>query len=312
LQCKKTPKYNQCIVPLILLTLSSYSNAANISVSYGQQEYQVTLQDETVTLNPVGNAISFSTNLTDDLSMGLSYQNWQDDKDYENRVNADVELITYGTSLSYYLDSWSFSGNYSQSQVDTKISGLKRKHNLKNENIDSASIGASIGYGFVKGDWFYGILVGGLYSDWDFDKYQVKASTEENEVPKVTTEKSSGNSSSISSSLSAAYYLPLKGEKGLMLGGLFTWNYLLSGDSVLISRNGKNVNTRPIQRDTSKNVGANSTALNSISGDDSYGQFALYASYDLNAAWSVDIDTSINIASDYDSYTWSVSLGYIF
>jgi len=310
LQCLKTTKYNLTILPLFLLTISSHSNAASIDISYGQQEYQVTLQDETVTLTPVGNAISFSSNLTDDLSMGLNYQNWQDDKNYDNRINTAVELSTIGASLNYYLDNWSFSTNYSRSEVDTKISGLKRKQNVKNENIDSSSFGGSVGYGFAINDWFYGILISGLYSDWDFDKYQVKAQQEEGAPPKITTEKSSGDSSSISSSLSAAYYIPLDNETGLMLGGLITWNYLVSGDSILISRNGRDVNTRP--NNTARNSTANSAALNSISGDDSYGQFALYASYDINDAWSVDIDTSINIASVYDAYTWSVSLGYLF
>jgi len=310
LQCLKTTKYNLTILPLFLLTISSHSNAASIDISYGQQEYQVTLQDETVTLTPVGNAISFSSNLTDDLSMGLNYQNWQDDKNYDNRINTAVELSTIGASLNYYLDNWSFSTNYSRSEVDTKISGLKRKQNVKNENIDSSSFGGSVGYGFAINDWFYGILISGLYSDWDFDKYQVKAQQEEGDPPKITTEKSSGDSSSISSSLSAAYYIPLDNETGLMLGGLITWNYLVSGDSILISRNGRDVNTRP--NNTARNSTANSAALNSISGDDSYGQFALYASYDINDAWSVDIDTSINIASVYDAYTWSVSLGYLF
>lgn len=310
MQCLKTTKYNLTILPLFLLTISSHSNAASIDISYGQQEYQVTLQDETVTLTPVGNAISFSSNLTDDLSMGLNYQNWQDDKNYDNRINTAVELSTVGASLNYYLDNWSFSTNYSRSEVDTKISGLKRKQNVKNENIDSSSFGGSVGYGFAINDWFYGILISGLYSDWDFDKYQVKTQQEEGVPPKITTEKSSGDSSSISSSLSAAYYIPLENETGLMLGGLITWNYLVSGDSILISRNGRDVNTRP--NNTARNSTANSAALNSISGDDSYGQFALYASYDINDAWSVDIDTSLNIASVYDAYTWSISLGYLF
>ncbi|PAJ74774.1 hypothetical protein CJF42_08830 [Pseudoalteromonas sp. NBT06-2] len=314
MKCQKTPKYNQYIIPLFLLTLSSNSNATSISVSYGQQEYQVSLQNETVNLTPVGNAVSFSTNITDNLNLNLNlnYQNWQDDRNHENRVNAEVELTTIGTSLSYYLDNWSFSSNYSQSTVDTKISGLRREINFNNENIDSASLGGSIGYGFIKGDWFYGILVGGLYSDWDFNKYQIKDSNQDHKQSKITSEKSSGNSSIISTSLSTAYYLPFSNEKGLMLGGLLTWNYLISGDSVLISRNGKNVNTRPISRDTSRITNSNSASLNAISGDDNYGQFALYASYDLGPSWSLDIDASINIASDYDAYAWSVSLGYIF
>lgn len=310
MQCLITTKYTFTILSFFLLAISNHANAASIDISYGQQEYQVQLQDETVTLTPVGNAISFSANLTDDFSMGLNYQNWQDDKNFDNRVNTDVTLSTAGASLSYYLDNWSFSTNYSQSEVDTKISGLKRKQNIKNENIDSSSFGGSIGYGFAKNDWFYGLLISGLYSDWDFDKYQVKTKRDEGIPKKVTTEKSSGNSSSISSSLSAAYYIPLENETGLMLGGLLTWNYLVSGDSALISRNGRNINTR--KNGSPRNVTTNSAALNSISGDDSYGQFALYASYDINDAWSVDIDTSINIASDYDAYTWSISLGHIF
>jgi len=310
LHSQKITKFVPGFLSLFFLAISSDSNAASIDISYGQQEYQVVLQDETITLTPVGNAISFSANLTDDLSLGLNYQNWQDDKNYDNRVNADVDLTTVGTSLSYYLDNWSFSTNYSQSEVDTKILGLKRKQNINNENIDSSSFGGSVGYGFAINNWFYGILISGLYSDWDFDKYQVKAPQKEGDPEKVTTEKSSGNSSSISSSLSAAYYIPLKDETGLMLGGLLTWNYLVSGDSILISRNGRDVNTKP--NGTTRNPTNNSAALNSISGDESYGQFALYASYDINDAWSVDIDTSLNIASVYDAYTWSVSLGYIF
>jgi hypothetical protein len=315
LRTQNNNKYCNYSAALLLLTLTTHVSATNLNISYGQQEYQVNFQDETVTLNPNGKGAFFGTNLTDDLSLNLDYQTWQGDKNINNRFNTDMKLDTLGASLNYYLDEWSFSLNYSQYDIDTAVYDLKKAAQTRNENTESFSVGGSLGYGFSSGTWFYGVLVSGLYSEWDFDKSQIKGKIKSNKAPKILTEKSSGDSTSISSSLSAAHYWSLSENTGVMLGALLSWNYLISGDSVLISRNGRNINTGANQRNTSRGTGAratNATALNSISGDDSYGQLAVYISYDISSSWSVDLDSSVNFESDSDAFTSSVTLGYVF
>ncbi|MBL4941463.1 MAG: hypothetical protein JKY81_07330 [Colwellia sp.] len=295
---------------LSLFTKQSYANS--VGLSYGQQEYQLALTDSTVVLKPMGSAVSLSLDLSENWLLDFNYQQWQDEQPFQQLSVVSLDSQTFGISVNYYVDNWSYAVSYSRSDVDTEVSSNRQQSNFRSEEIISSSIGGSVGYGLAKGNWFYSALVSSLYSEWDFDKQEGVTLLSEQAMlaPPIRVEKIAGNSTSLSTSVSVAHFWSIDAERGVLLGTLLSWHYLLSGDSVLISRNGRNVNAS--RQNTNNQRASANASLNTISGDDSYGQFSLYASYDLSPSWSIDVDSSINIASDYNARTWSISVGYLF
>lgn len=308
----KPPQTLLIYLVFLFVLFAKQSFANSVGLSYGQQDYQVSLTNSNVILKPMGSALSLSFDLSENWLLDFDYQQWQDEQPLQQSYEVSLDIQTFGGSLNYYADNWSYGLSYSRSDVDTEVNSNRRQSNFLSEEIISSSIGGSIGYGLVNGNWFYSALVSSLYSEWDFDKLELISSLPDQAMlaPQTRREKSAGNATSLSSSISLAHFWPIDVDRGIMLGALLSWHYLLSGDSVLISRNGRNVNTSR-QNMNSQRTPANSS-LNSISGDDSYGQFSVYASYDLSSSWSIGFDSSINIASDYNASTWSVSVGYLF
>ncbi|NQZ12998.1 MAG: hypothetical protein HRT35_38120 [Algicola sp.] len=141
----------------------------------------------------------------------------------------------------------------------------------------------------------------------------------------LLTEINSGDSSSISTSFSVARFWSLTENTGVLVGAILSWNHMLSGDSVLVSSNGRNIppnragqggNNAPAVAGAAGgnnfNRAGNNNGLSSVSGDDSYGQVSFYVSYDLTESVSVDFDYGVDIGTDENDAVWSVSLGYFF
>ena len=308
---------------MLLLCWAKPSLANSVGISYGQQDYQVSLPtNSNVSLKPVGSAVSLTLDLGTDWLVDFDYQQWADEQSVNNQFDLTLDIKTFGSGLTYFLNDWSFSTSYSRSEIDTDYSGKRRVANSLTENITASSIGGSVAYGQAIDNWFYSALFSGLYSSWDFDKLEVinnlsgsgsnsdSGSGSDNVSILIREEKSAGNSTSLSASISLAHFWPITAHRGILLGGLFSWHYLLAGDAVLISRNGRNFSS--VSRNIYDQRAQSNAALNTISGDDSYGQVSFYVSYDLTSSLSIEFDSSVNVASDYNVRTWSIGLGYLF
>ncbi len=86
------------------------ANANSLSIGHSQLEQKINLQNSDVLLSPAGKAAFLSLDITEDLSLGVNYQTWQDDKKITNKSDVDIEMQTWGASLSYFHDNWFFSG----------------------------------------------------------------------------------------------------------------------------------------------------------------------------------------------------------
>lgn len=311
-------KLHLIVSTVSLCLVSTNVTAGSIQLSYGQLEQEVSLPNQTVSLSPIGASVSTSLDLSEDWKANLSYRQWDDDTSILNQTNVGVDLTTWGGSLTYYMDEWSFSGSYNGSQDDMSI--MHKGHaSLLQESKDTSSnaFGAAVGYGWAKGNWFYNLSLAIQYSDWDIDTVQIASQRppRSNEPPStgVQEQHTSGNSSSASASWSIAHFWPLTQDTGVLVGGLLSWNYLLSGESVLEANSGRVINSQPSRPSrTTTNIGRTGGSVSSFTGDDNYGQFSLYMSYDLNASWSFDVDVAVDIGTDTNDRTWSIGLGYLF
>lgn len=313
------------------------SFAGSMSMSYGELKQPFTYMQETVTFKPIGPSWLMSYDLNDNWSVDFDYQKWKDEKLNSDRYQGNIDLKGWGTGLSYYKEQWSFGLSYNHSTDETYAENIRRPQQQNFwEKTKAKSWGLSVGYGWLSGDMFYNLSLSGQVSDWNSDTRETVRVPPPPEPPEgegpppgdepppqfeQVRDLTSGDVSSVSASFSMARYWPMQDGTGVMLGGMLSWNHMISGESVLVSstgrrpppqrpRNGSRGNGRgaaPGGLDLNRAGGGN---LSSASGDDSYGQVAFYVSYDLTENWSVDFDTGIDIGTDENDVIWSVSLGY--
>jgi hypothetical protein len=325
-------RFNKIVISLSIvvqaLFLSNSSHAGSLQASYGQLEQEVTIQETSIITQPEGGVLSLSFDLNDKWNLSFDYQQWQDDQAVSISVNptdASVQLLfpaqvsldlqTWGTGISYYHDAWSFSSQFSVSNDDTAIYKGTRLKDFREEHLKSTSLSGSVAYSWSGVNWLYNASLAAQYSDWDLLALQATpAKALNNRPPQQSTaqeESSSGNSSTINASLSMARYWSLNTNQGILVGALVSWNYLLSGESSMLTRNGKNLPPPPKNNVNAPRFNNRIPSLSSA-GDDNSGQLSLYFSYDISEQWSVDIDTARGIGSDFNGQSWSIGGSYSF
>ncbi len=316
--------YSRTLLGCWLVLSTSYSAADSLNLSYGQLNQPYTYLDEDVSFRPVGPSLVMSFELNDNWSINADYQQW-DDSLLTDSSSFETELKGFGAGVNYYLDNWSFGLSYSDSSDETSAQSIKRP-NIRNifEHTDAQSWSLSAGYGWLSGELFYNVSMSAQWSDYRRETRltQPKAPPPgQNPPPQPsgqvdkTREFENGDITSLSSSASVARYWPLADERGVMLGAMFSWHHIFSGESVFVShstRGNPPRNPPPRAGGSNRNNRQNSGSnLYSAAGDDSYGQLSLYLSFDLNAQWTLDLDTAVDIASDDNGVVWSFGVGYM-
>ncbi|WDE13461.1 hypothetical protein [Thalassomonas haliotis] len=305
------------LLPLTLVLgaslVSVNSFADSLDLAYGELEQHVELQNETLLLKPSGLSLFFSHDLNPDWNISAFYQSMGDDNNTGDQpdVDVDLDLNTYGGNINYYQDNWSFSAGLSVSDDEQKITSGTLRPGSRDEETSAVSLSTSVGYGDSQGNWLYDVSLGLQYSDWEVDTYM--------DVPpggnQPQDSSRSDNSLGVNTSISLGHYWSLADNRGVLAGAMLSWSYILSGDTLSDGQNtgGAGNNSGPGSpgaRTRGSRRGA--TSLSATSGDDNYGQFLMYLSYDINSRWSLSLDTATEIASDYAEQSWSLNLGYAF
>lgn len=245
---------------LLSLGLSAPVYASSISASFESLKLPVSYLDESVTLSPAGPGLSLSYDVNDNWSIDISHHDWQDDMVVNQLFTADTELNSFSAGVSYYDNSWSYSLFYNRSEDDTTLVSIERPELVNRvDNTESSSLGLSLGYGWMSGDWFYNASFGIQQSDWDSQSVitlprltppqdngggQGGGNNGGGNLPSepvayVGEELNSGDASSASASFSLARFWQLDDGRGVLAGAMLSWNHTYSGDSALISQTGR-------------------------------------------------------------------------
>ena len=260
---------------LLSLGISLPAQASSISASFESLKLPVSYLDESVTLSPAGPGLSLSYDVNDNWSIDISHQDWQDDMVFNQLFSTDTELSSISAGVSYYDDSWSYSLFYNRSEDDTALVSLTQPELLNRmDNTESSSMGLSVGYGWMSGDWFYNASLGLQQSDWDSRSIITvprpapppqnggnggggqgggnngggNGDGNDNPPPPpepvadIGEELNGGDASSVSASFSLARFWQLDNGRGVLAGAMLSWNHTYSGDSALISQTGRMFN----------------------------------------------------------------------
>jgi len=291
---------------------SSSSLANNIAVNHSQLQQYISLSDEEVLLKPEGEGMFLSFDLNDNWSVKFDYQKWQDNEQAISPIALDLTLKSLGASLSYVKDNWYISTSIGSSEDDISYREDQRRADFRQDNTQVTSVSGIFGYNWLEGNWMFDVSVGAQYADWSIENivFNSKRAQLDGELPEDKT-LTKENTSTINAGISAARYWELTQQQSLLAGAMFSWSYQLSGDENLTEENifPQRQQSRP-QSTALRNSGGNTSRA--TSGDDNYGQLTAYITYDINNAWSVDVDTSVEVASANNNQSWSLGISYSF
>lgn len=316
---KAKPRYAP-VLTLLLSLVSSPLFANSLSVSYEKTtQYRSLLNTNTnIKMQPAGATVSAALDLSDKWQLSVDYQNYQDNFIYKKMLDASLDLTTLGGGISYYGDKLSVAFYYSYSKDDFLTQNISRNRNSifdnQLDNSTSSLVSGTIDHAWDSGDWFYDLSLSAQYNRFNNNNQLTRVVFNEALRESVTEERNqanNGNYTMLSSSFLIAYLWPLQQEKSVVLGGLFSWSYQLSGDSQDLITNTRRLNNTS-RVHTRVNQSARGGINNALTGDNNYGQAVIYLVYDFSATWSVDLDITQNVATDNNEQAYSVGLSYNF
>jgi hypothetical protein len=291
------------IATLFILSPWAFSNvqAGSVYLGYSKGEQLSVARNRSLNFEPKGNVALISLDLNDNLSLAFDYADLADGVSITNNVTAKLDIKSWGIGASYYWAAWSFSANYSSWKDNLIIPLPNTEQALFTQDSESPSSAISLAYNWDLTAWQLGLMTGLHYSDWR--QYQEVINRE---TPAEQSSLSGGNSSFISVQVLMARLITIGGQEDLMLGASLGWNQITSSGSAAIARNGNNVSQ------IKNRSAANRLSQSVVTGTESYGQLNLYASYNLNYDWLVDLDLNFDLGSEDNTQAWSVNIGYLF
>ncbi|GGA68339.1 hypothetical protein GCM10011369_07470 [Neiella marina] len=282
------------------ITTPSISFASAIYLGYGQSEQTTQVNERVIHFKPAGKTALLSFDLTDNLSISGDVYIADETEQVTDRVDSFLDIDSWSVGIGYYVENWAFSASYNNWQDELKLKTGKENRITFERDTESPSYSLSGGYDWYLEDWQLGVGLGVHYNDW-----QMTQRRDKREEPDASS-KEQGNTTFISASLSASYYLELNADYGVLTGASMQWSQVTDSESQIVSRNGRNISQVNNRR--------NGSLINSQSalGSESYGQLNTYVSFDLFSAWIVDLNASFDFGGDETSTAWTANLGYLF
>lgn len=309
MRTNKTKNLRLLAFPFACLILANANNALanSVFVGFSQSELTSVLGPREVELEPSGTSLLASFDLSDNWTVSLDIGQQDDSATFETNATAYFDNDSWGTSINYYYENWAFSYGFSNWEDELEVIAFPLRNPADRRQIyfqtnDSPSHAFRATYYWQSDFWQVGLSGGIHYSDWEqfthFDN-PLDATPRQDARDK-------GDSTFISLGLSASRFIPIDGNRNVILGGSVNWNELSDNNAQAISRNGRNIN-----QINNRNLRNRLNAL-VVSGSDSYGQANVYLSWDITEHWVLDLDTGVDFGGDDSTQYWSVNVGYIF
>ncbi len=304
---KKTP------LMLFFYIISVPSFADSLTLGYEQITQRLSVLNKEVQIKPAGGSLSGSFSLTEQWQLSVDYQRYQDAQTRLSNFNTSIDLMTLGAGLNYYLDDWSFSLYYNRSTDDISFISNQRNNIRQTEQNSNSSLSASADYAWSVQNWFYDLSFTSQYNGFTSDTIQSRGA-EQGMIKDVLRTRNTGDYMLLSGGFSISHLWTLTENRAMVVGGLFTWSYQVSGNSQLLSRNGRTRNAASFRGHTRTitNRTGSGSVNNALIGDDNYGQVVAYVSYDLSPAWSLEFDSAVNVATASNDQSNSINLTYLF
>jgi len=299
---------------LSLCFVSSTVSANSINVSSDHLTQYRNIVDIGLKINPVGESVTLSFELPQKWQLSLDYQQYSDNSTYNRVVNNHVDFSSFGAGVSHSFDELTVAAYYSYSKDEFSSQWGRNRQSEQLDNTKSSSFNASIDYAWDSGNWFFDASLSGQYNrnnNINILSRQVFNEELQANIVETLNQDNDTTNTLVNSSFMVAHLWPLNQQQNIMLGALFSWSYQLSGDE-----QNTTTSTRAITNTNRTRTRIRHTNIsginNGLNGDDNYGQWVLYGTYDISASWMFELDFSQNIATDNNEHAYSIALSYNF
>ena len=297
-----------------LVTIPNFVMANSISMAYGGYQDTLYIGENRVELEPMGVSVFAQFNVNDAMTLNASYSKFDDNNSFNDIANVDLENQNIALGISYNWQDWLVFVDYSDTDEDVKIQAKSRDIRFYDEEYRAPAWSIGISHGDFIGDfdsataspWYWSISAKTLYTDWERDTKRVSQPLQD---PIIKTGKDAGDSWFASVGISLSQYMPTSGDAGFNYGGSLSWHHLISGESGIVSRNGRSISQISASRQLTSSQQSNFSQK--VSGDQ-YGIVAIFFGYSLNNDFSIEFDTSTSVAADENSASINLSANYYF
>lgn len=296
----------RCFSFVALSFVSHIACASSISLGYQDTQHTLSSINENVKVPIKGFTALIDLSLNDAWSLDVDYATASGSEHDSLRRELDNDRKSYGLSLNYQRQAWSYGISVGRSDDESVIKHNQTARTISKDFADADSIAVSVGYGIDDGNWFYGLSSSLQYSDWQSEQQLMPRQ----ERPAIVS-KSEGDSSIASLVVSVGHAWLSDQDKFTIVGAMLQWNHVLSSDeqsvepSLSIRRQAR-VSAIRVDRARSANI------LDPFITDEDYGQFLIYMNFDLSSNWSLSLDYSTSFAIDDKQPAWSSAIEYRF
>lgn len=293
------------LAALMMLQVVSVARASTVYVSLEQFEHELILGDSLSKATPSGAVIGGAFDISNDYQIRLEHGQWGD------RFNIDGAMIDFDSTYSSIgvqrdLDLWSLSFNYSRVEDSTLSMNFPGLGELTQNEMTQDSLQFSISKQVPITNWMFKPSVGFQYNGSESVSFSDDTMIE-------MSEKQSATSGFIA--LNADYFLPVDNKRAWFFGGSIAWYESLSHDYEL-SEDVMTDDSSSRSRDTRGRIQLQGTTdglgLGNRTVGESFGLLRLFATYQLDPKWSIDLTSSHGFAGDFNSNSYSLTLSYEF
>lgn len=287
---------------LTLFSCQSFASSAYLGYVNDQQEIQI-VQDS-VTLSPTGLQGNLSFDLTKAWSICTNYSESSGEHVNQMGTSGKLNSKTWALGVNYYLDEWWFSTSYIK--WDNQVTNYRmNERELSSLDSNGPSLSLSVGYDYIINDWLVGTQLSLSHSQ--IKQVNQLFMRDTSGIQTITISQEDSDITSMYAGLSVTKVLNL-GKKDLYLGANIGRNYQAEESVIGQLEGDNNLSNRRIRR-----IGNNLAATSSLDvGTENYSQIGLFVAYAITESVSLDFDFQSNFVDQQHYQSWSAGMSYAF
>jgi len=279
--------------------------ASSLYVSLDRFDHKVEIGNTTAISSPTGALIGASFDLADNYQLFLDYGRWDDSVNLQGGV-VDFESNYMSAGIQRDIDSWSLALRYSRIDDLTMSMNLPDLIARTHSDMRQDSIRISLSKELPIDNWMLKPTFGLQYDD-------LESTTSTQGLPMLMNEDQSASTAFLG--ISSDYYLPITESQAWYFGGSLMWyeaissSYDLDQDFVMDTPQDRRGQGRG--RVTTQG-GLDGVGTGNRTVGESFGILGLFATYQINSNWSLDLTTTHGFSGDFNSDSYSLTLAYDF
>lgn len=282
----------------VIVSTQCYGNS--VYVGADRYEYLTEVSEIKLDYRLAGLAIGGELDLSESVFLQVGVGRWTDDISLKDSGSSDITSELKNVGVGYAMGNWEFFASYSVIEDEMEIIHGMNQEFFTSADIESNITHVDVSYQWEMGLWAHTLLVGAqrdqkkIDADLDDPKMELSDTTEANYA---------------NIKWSTDYYFYIADDAGIYLGASVDWYDRLSGDSGDDNAGGPAPAGGPGGGGGGGGGNNNGGGGGRTSGDNG-GIFGLYFAFDMDANWSVDVNTTFGVAGDADESAYSVTLTY--